>query len=101
MSNSNGFVEEIVDNLAQVLGLCQSLSDEEKAEILKSLYPSLPPDTKAELLKHLLDKEQQLQVTFGNCQIRAQTVYQLNLQNPQHMADILAAIATNIKSENT
>lgn len=66
---------------------------------MKNIYPSLPPEKKGELLKFFLGNDEQIQVTFGNSQVTASTVYQLNLQNPEQMADIIGAIADRIRGD--
>lgn len=38
---------------------------------------------------------------IGNCQLSANTVYQVNLHNADQMADILRASAAKIRSEKS
>jgi hypothetical protein len=57
---------------------------EEKGELLKSFYPSLPPlppDKRGELLKYFLGNDQQLQVKDWKLPVECQ--YSLSSQSPQ------------------
>ncbi len=57
----------------------------------------LSPDEKAELLKGLLG-DSNLSVVFGNYQLHGDTIYQINLAEKEHMAEILRAIANRIEN---
>lgn len=66
--------------------------DEEK---IFELCDRLSPDKKAQMVKRLLG-DQSLQVAFGNSQLHADTIYQINLSDKDQMAMILRAIANKI-----
>lgn len=70
----------------------QQVDDEEK---IFELCDRLSPDNKAQLVKHLLG-DQSLQVMFGNSQLHVGTMYQINLSDKDQMAMLLRAIADKI-----
>lgn len=82
-----------------VLNLYNSYSDDQKVELIKLLYLLLPKERKKMANDFLRDK--QLEVNFGKCEINATNVYQVNLQNPDQVADVLSAIALHIRSEKS
>jgi hypothetical protein len=82
------FEEKIVDH--------QQIEIEE--EKIFELCETLSSDKKAQLVKRLL-ADQSIQVVFGNSQMHADTIYQINLSDREQMADILKAIASRISKE--
>lgn len=85
-------------NFDTVLNLYNSYSDDQKVELFKLLYFLLPQAHK-EMAKNFLVTDKQLEVNFGKCQVSAKTFYQVNLQSADQMADVLSAIAAQIRSE--
>ncbi len=82
------FKKKIVDH--------QQIEIEEEKII--ELCETLSSDKKAQLVKRLL-ADQSIQVVFGNSQMHADTIYQINLSDREQMADILKAIASRISKE--
>lgn len=65
---------------------------------LFELCDHLSPDKKAQLVKRLLG-DQGIQVVFGNSQLHADTICQINLSDKEQMAGILKVIAERIVRE--
>ncbi|WP_438553934.1 hypothetical protein [Chroococcidiopsis sp.] len=58
----------------------------------------LPPDKKAQLLKSLLG-DQAISVVFGNSNLYADTIYQINVSDNNQVAELFRTIAQRIEKE--
>lgn len=58
----------------------------------------LPPDKKAQLLKSLLG-DQAISVVFGNSNLYADTIYQINVSDNNQVAQLFRTLAQRITNE--
>jgi len=70
----------------------------DELESLLEKCNQLPPDKKAQLLKSLLG-DQAISVVFGNSNLYADTIYQINVSDNNQVAQLIRTIAQKITNE--
>jgi|GEM_PF-2735792 len=67
---------------------------------LKAEIDDLKPDEKAEVMKHLLGSDKSLQVVFGNSNVTATTMFQINITSDADVSNLLKAVADRMEKES-
>lgn len=70
----------------------------DELESLLEKCKRLPPDKKAQLLKSLLG-DQAISVVFGNSNLYADTIYQIDVSDNNQVAQLFRTIAQRIEKE--